>query len=193
MCVCVCVCVLNSRSHVSLHRFGQSELFHQADGEAVLFTWVNHLSEYMNALPPQQDMSISRADVPTHGDEPGKAHTVGDEAKASTESSGQLEEVESAHFDILSGEPMTDRKSVFQVRGLHRFACKCLCLWGSCSATQAHACHVYSLKDVDTAMACLLQNRKVARATHNIMVRGLSRPWLFQHSRSDTGVSHCGY
>ena len=36
---------------------------------------------------------------------------------------------------------------------------------------QAHACRVHSQDDVNMGMTFILSQRKVARATHNIMVR----------------------
>ncbi|CAN8075512.1 unnamed protein product [Agarophyton chilense] len=67
------------------------------------------------------------------------------EGKHATEGSG---EVETAHsFVVLHGEPLTDRKSVFQ----------------------AHLAFISSSDDVDRVMTQLREMKKVENATHNTM------------------------
>nr|CAI5828532.1 unnamed protein product [Callosobruchus analis] len=58
------------------------------------------------------------------------------------------------HLNIVHGQTITDRKSVFQ----------------------AHTCMVNSKEDVKLFMDTLLQNKKIANATHNITAYRISLP-----------------
>ncbi|CAH0546202.1 unnamed protein product [Brassicogethes aeneus] len=87
-----------------------------------------------------------------------------------------LEEIESLKIstklmDILHGPTVVDRKSVFQ----------------------AHTCKVFSAQDVKDFMGLLLENRSIAKATHNISAYRVILPnnSILQDC-DDDGESHAG-
>ncbi|KAI8338891.1 ribosomal protein S5 domain 2-type protein [Chlamydoabsidia padenii] len=57
-------------------------------------------------------------------------------------------------LDIFSSEPLVDRKSIFV----------------------AHVAHVDTTQQVDQVMGVLLENKKIAKATHNIMAYRINLP-----------------
>lgn len=75
--------------------------------------------------------------------------------------------------DIISGEPITERKSTFQ----------------------AHLAHVKDTSQVELVMEALLQNNKIRNATHNIMAYRICRegvPGSFLQDCDDDGEQAAG-
>ena len=108
----------------------------------VLFVWIDHIKCFLAGLPsisshntesvesklsdkPPQLVAESQPESPTTPPLPGDCHEL----------------------KIFHGEPVTDRRSVFQ----------------------AHACQVSSLELVKQMLTELKSNKKIAQATHNIL------------------------
>ncbi len=88
-------------------------------------------------------------------------------SSAKTENHQQVEE-----FEIISGEPIVDRKSTFQ----------------------AHVACVTKEREVQLVMQKLRENRKIARASHNIMAYRIEgrQPGTFLQDNDDDGENEAG-
>lgn len=73
-------------------------------------------------------------------------------------------------FEITSGSTIQDRKSVFQ----------------------GHACRVNSADDVKQVMSVLLENKKIAGATHNILAYRIKQDKYMLKDCADDGESKAG-
>ena len=117
----------------------RNELLEEFEKESgVLFTWVEHIKMFLSRLPPVAALNTApvkenTASVPH---EP-TASPAPDPAKYDT----------SCELKISHGEPLSDRKSVFQ----------------------SHVCRVSSVGEVEQMLTVLKSNKKIAQATHNIL------------------------
>jgi len=119
-------------------------------GEVVLFEWINWLKDYLEATYTKED-----EDVHSQVDEPVAANDVNEDTADSPEDEYAMDDVDCP--DIQSSDALVDRKSVFV----------------------AHVATVTSVDQVQAVRRRLLQNKKIAKATHNILA------YRIQH---DTGV-----
>ncbi|ORY91266.1 ribosomal protein S5 domain 2-type protein [Syncephalastrum racemosum] len=124
-------------------------------GQVVLFEWITWLRDYLEAeISPSP---IEDEETPQRDDQDGLAEKM---AEAS------LKEQENQHVSATkqstvpappiysSPEPLVDRKSVFV----------------------AHVAQVKSTDEVEAVMSKLLENKKIAKATHNIMAYRIVMP-----------------
>ena len=105
-------------------------------GEPVVFHWVEHLRSFLQQR--QETLDNERDDDETVSDDVIAEEMLLSEALERS----KLDQV----ADIVTGDVIEDRKSVFQ----------------------AHTAVVRSLEEVKSVVAKLYQNQKIARATHNI-------------------------
>eukprot|EP00116_Pleurobrachia_bachei_P008808 sb/3469070/ len=138
-------------------------------GECVLYTWILYLQDTLEALDKKIEERIASEDQKIEeriGDlkiEDGEEQQGDDLELAEALQDIQLEEAFSIDeltkdftytpatsdqsYEIYTGEVLLERKSYFQ----------------------AHVCRVHSRADVSGVLAMLLQNPKIAAATHNIL------------------------
>ncbi|CAG8767611.1 18612_t:CDS:2, partial [Racocetra fulgida] len=115
------------------------ELF--VPGEVVLFEWIEFLREFMQQkLEQQLDKKIQEEEI--------KEELMFDDKIITKEYKEQKFLDESTDFSMIkSGEPLEHKKSVFI----------------------AHLASVHNVQEVQIVRNTLLSNKKVAKATHNIM------------------------
>ena len=135
-----------SKAELRNQLLGQFEM-----GSGVLFCWVEHIKDFLSTLPPiaaintkchvaetqfvPPEADVSTSPVQCHVAE---THPVPPVATASPAV---------PELDISHGEPLMDRKSVFQ----------------------CHLCRVSSQTEVQQMLTTLKSNKKIAMATHNIL------------------------
>ena len=113
-------------------------------GEAVLYLWIQKCREFLSEdiLVEEEEAESDDNDTDLKG-------------KKDVSSSGKNEcktDLEATSLNIFHGEPVVDRRSVFQ----------------------AHACLVSSVEEVKEFVNLLKNNKKIATATHNIVAYRLS-------------------
>eukprot|EP00047_Mylnosiga_fluctuans_P007173 m.251557 g.251557 ORF g.251557 m.251557 type:complete len:302 (-) comp17307_c0_seq1:356-1261(-) len=146
------------------------EMFEMQRGTPCLFQWIEHLRERVSQHEEQQALTVPPS--PPHaaaaspdstnaaqydeGDIEGELETIRAEeaARHAARASKAQQAPEIDCPDILHDEPFTDRKSTFQ----------------------AHVAPVTSPAEVARVVYELLQNGKIARATHNIMAFRIAMP-----------------
>ena len=108
----------------------------------VLFVWVDHIKHFLAGLP-----SVSLHD--TESVQPKLSDKQPQLVVESQPGSPTTPPIPGDYYElkIFHGEPVTDRKSVFQ----------------------AHVCQVCSLEQVRQMLSELKSNKKIAQATHNIL------------------------
>lgn len=117
-------------------------------GEVVLFSWFIFLEEYLTQYAPSlEDLNIPKQALPQKPQEE-IAVRAKDEAEPIRNRSAY------SGPEITSGSPIEDRKSVFI----------------------AHCAEVHSVEDVKKVIGCLLEDRKIAKATHNISAYRILNP-----------------
>ncbi|KAM3579769.1 hypothetical protein VKS41_007853 [Umbelopsis sp. WA50703] len=110
-------------------------------GQVVLFEWIDWLKEFLEATYPPDPPSQSAA-------EPQADVSEQQQPEALLETTTSMSDRDLLDCpDIHSGEAIIDRKSVFV----------------------AHVAPVTSVEQVDVVRRKLLQNKKIAKATHNIL------------------------
>ncbi|KAI6651466.1 hypothetical protein LOD99_5074 [Oopsacas minuta] len=124
----------------------RNELLSQFETESgVLFNWVEHIIEFLSHLPPVLVHSEISHDTPAYSlpNKPQQPVNIPEIHPPPI-----LQESDNCYeLKIFHGEPLTDRKSVFQ----------------------SHACRVSSVTEVDHMLTALKSNKKIAQATHNIL------------------------
>eukprot|EP00898_Chlorokybus_atmophyticus_P008209 jgi/Chlat1/838/Chrsp104S01177 len=129
------------------------QLYWQTPGEVVLFKWVEWLkSEQESIARPAQSASASiatsvAAPLQQHADDFHKVVQTEETALKLQHEAQRASKTLSSSISVFHGEPFTERRSTFQ----------------------AHVAVVKSVDDVQLVMNELMQNKKVAAATHNIM------------------------
>ncbi|CAO3629609.1 unnamed protein product [Cunninghamella echinulata] len=128
---------------------GFHELFQP--GQVVLFEWIQWLRDYIldnvqqvndnNDTTTEVDIPLSSLDI--NDTKNNKDHDKTNMTSTSSTSTPMDIKVPS----IYSSEPLIDRKSTFI----------------------AHVATVHNTQEVELVMSTLLQNKKIAKATHNIM------------------------
>lgn len=129
-------------------------------GQVVLFEWISWLRDYIESeveksvqelsdILEQQTLEDNKHDAAdddeSKGDE--EAATAATAATHSSKTASNQDDINVPIPDIFSSEPLVDRKSVFV----------------------AHVAPVQSARQVQRVVAKLLENKKIAKATHNIM------------------------
>lgn len=129
-------------------------------GQVVLFEWISWLRDYIESeieksvqelsdILEQQTLEDNKYDAAdddeSKGDE--EAATAATAATHSSKTASNQDDINVPIPDIFSSEPLVDRKSVFV----------------------AHVAPVQSARQVQRVVAKLLENKKIAKATHNIM------------------------
>ena len=113
------------------------EKFEEDSG--VLFAWVEHINEFLSRLPPIPVVNTEPVKLQVENSVPHEPVVAPAPVSALGDTSRELE--------IFHGEPLTDRKSVFQ----------------------SHVCRVSSVGEVEQMLTLLKSNKKIAQATHNIL------------------------
>ncbi|KAI8575188.1 hypothetical protein K450DRAFT_262951 [Umbelopsis ramanniana AG] len=108
-------------------------------GEVVLFEWINWLKEYLDATYPEEEQQQQEVQQPEDME---TTNDVDDSTTSKIDSS-----LDDECPEIKSGESLIDRKSVFV----------------------GHVATVNSVEQVQAVRRKLLQNKKIAKATHNIL------------------------
>lgn len=96
-------------------------MFRDAAGEPVLFSWVQHLSDYVHAIPRDAvvvDALAAAAPAPPPAPAPAPAlvpSSVPVPAPVAADA-GASAAAAAAGVEVFSGEPLSDRKSTFQVQ-----------------------------------------------------------------------------
>lgn len=112
-------------------------------GEVVLFEWINWLKEFLDTTYPEEEQQQQQLEKQQEDVEKKNdtdvSNTVMVDASTTTE--------DEACPEIKSGESLIDRKSVFV----------------------GHVATVTSVEQVQAVRRKLLQNKKIAKATHNIL------------------------
>lgn len=111
-------------------------------GQVVLFEWIDWLKEFLESTYPEDAQSQSAAEPQADG-----LQKMQSEPSIVATTTAAIEDELLDCPDIESGEAIIDRKSVFV----------------------AHVAPVTSVDQVDVVRRKLLQNKKIAKATHNIM------------------------
>lgn len=118
-------------------------------GQVVLFEWISWLRDYLESEVEKSVQDLTQQlEQQTLKDT--KDSTASEEQTAATSNNkpnGTEEDDGEPTPEIFSSEPLVDRKSVFV----------------------AHVAAVHSAKQVQKVMSKLLENKKIAKATHNIM------------------------
>ncbi|KAI8370658.1 ribosomal protein S5 domain 2-type protein [Radiomyces spectabilis] len=131
---------------------GFKDLF--VPSQVVLFEWINWLQDYLESQVPQGTVPEDVSDLESATDQ----LTLNDAPEAGTESVQPPRDDRKFSFmetpDIMTGEALVDRKSVFV----------------------AHVAKVHSASEVQAVMSKLLENKKIAKATHNIMAYRIALP-----------------
>lgn len=139
-------------------------------GEVILFSWIAHLqSEWDLSLAPPAAPPSSRL----QDDHEGATDTIEAlETKTETDDSKiTMHSTELATIPIISGEPITEKKSKFQ----------------------AHLAHVTDVHQVQEVISTLLTNKKIAQATHNISAYRIERtPGYYLQDCDDDGETAAG-
>jgi RWD domain/Uncharacterized protein family UPF0029 len=110
-------------------------------GEVVLFEWINWLKEYLDTTYPEEKQQQEEEEEEKQAEDIESAN----DSTTSKIDSSTAEDEECP--EIKSGESLIDRKSVFV----------------------GHVATVTSVEQVQSVRRKLLQNKKVAKATHNIL------------------------
>ena len=167
-------------------------------GETVVYQWVDYLQSYLDTLdnfieenkvqeiettnpsswskievPDVEDKHISEICLEIDSLEIDEAFTIEElESKFDYDKCQPIHNDESdSKISIFTGEILTDRKSHFQ----------------------AHICKVNSKDEIKNALSTLLQNSKVAAATHNIVAyRYVSSSGVLVQDYDDDGETKAG-
>mmetsp|Transcript_29285 Transcript_29285/g.84748 ORF Transcript_29285/g.84748 Transcript_29285/m.84748 type:complete len:210 (+) Transcript_29285:1-630(+) len=139
------------------------------EGESVIvYQTVEHIRSVIpvQVLQQQEETSGQQEEQPAATHEP-------EEPQAPTQATTCREppDDEQCEIDIVHGDPIIDRKSVFQ----------------------AHLARVHDTRDVQAVQRALMRNQKIARATHNIMAYRIQTAQGHQLSDHDSdGESAAG-
>ncbi len=122
---------------------GLQEIFHNQAGEVVLFPWCEWLKEELHLLPithstAEEDENEEKEDNHDSHDDD---HTTNNGNALTPQAAARQHGLE-----LIHGVPFTERKSTFQ----------------------AHLARITTEKDARTIIECLLLDRKIQRATHNM-------------------------
>ncbi|XP_054714131.1 protein IMPACT-like [Uloborus diversus] len=134
-------------------------------GESIIYLWIEKLKDFaypMSFLHPQN----------TAADEVIEEDNDAEPSAALNSTEQEILEIETDELPpIAHGEPITDRKSVFQ----------------------AHAAKVLTVQQVKQVLDELKQNRKIASATHNIYAYRIAREkGTFLQDCEDDGETKAG-
>jgi len=132
-------------------------------GEVIIFTWAEWLRSKLEQWEDERKANIGNLAKETEelveGTRGKQCPTAQDNANSDipveeqnndetfTQTSTTAYELEARGIQVVHGSPFTDRKSTFQ----------------------AHLAHISSEEEAQLVLAHLLEDRKIARATHNIM------------------------
>ncbi|KAG1448666.1 hypothetical protein G6F56_008879 [Rhizopus delemar] len=136
-------------------------------GQVVLFEWISWLREYLEEHVPKAEhlpLEIEQPSVEEITEKVEQIEIVDNVHERPTVKATRAERVDKVP-DIFSSEPLVDRKSVFV----------------------AHVAKVESTPEVRAVLSTLLENKKIAKATHNIMAYRIMTPdgKLFQDNDDD--------
>eukprot|EP01134_Creolimax_fragrantissima_P007936 CFRG7936T1 len=164
------------------------ELCASNDGEAVLFTFIEAVREYVDTskhlqkyvldlLQEKSDQCVKSSEGVSDVVDVSVDADMGENVSSYThlkysEHANMVDDEDGVSIDIVSGEPFTIKKSTFQ----------------------AHSANVHSSKNVSEVLQRLLENKKIQKATHNMYayriydeVKGV---WLADCD--DDGEQHAG-
>ncbi len=136
----------NTRNDQSRIYEGLQELYAQQAGEVVLFSWCEWLKEELKLLPITHTTATEQEEAADGGDD---SSSDDDAAAANSASSSSLTPQAAARqhgLELIHGVPLTERKSTFQ----------------------AHVARITTEEEARTILECLLLDRKIQRATHNM-------------------------
>lgn len=119
-------------------------------GECVIYTWSEAVRDFLQESTLTEDVETEEINTEMTAD---NINCEGEE-----------------HPDIFHGEPMVDRKSVFQ----------------------AHVATVSSVADVEATKTHLLRNRKISNATHNIVAYRIKNGDAMMQDCDDDGEHAAG-
>lgn len=143
-------------------------------GEPILFAWVEHLKGFRGSASDGDAVAAAEAVAPA----PGVAEDGGylaaveplDWDAHEQVGGGAAAQAPSTELGVFHGEPLTEKRSVFQ----------------------AHAARCASREDALRFVALLREDRRVARATHNIMAYRITSGAVVYRDVDDDGETAAG-
>ena len=129
---------------------GMKELFEAAAGEVVIFSWCEWLKEELHLQPLRHTTALEEEeDDGGHEEQEEQQQQHRQRQSEISTSSSTLTPQEAAklhNLNLIHGVPCTERKSTFQ----------------------AHLARITTEEDAKTIVNCLLLDKKIQRATHNM-------------------------
>lgn len=168
----LCECLSNSE--LEQLRSGLDEIWMDNHGSCILYLWAEKCRQFIGFLsetaPSLQGCNESELEDEDDGSSIKPVCLYDEERESNPRCPAELaqrKQMEAENpINVISGEPITDRKSTFQ----------------------AHAAHVSSEAQINWFMRKLLENPKVARASHNVMAYRIEKsPNTFLHDNNDDG------
>jgi hypothetical protein len=121
---------------------GLAQIRDNQEGGPFLYQWIDHIKEFLAIDDAYPSEVVEVAEEEVHYDVEGS----GGVHKGGAMEEGGLAADDMAEIEILHGETLTDRKSVFQ----------------------AHMARIHSEKEALQVLEVLKRDKKIARATHNM-------------------------
>ncbi|KAF9423679.1 hypothetical protein HW555_001005 [Spodoptera exigua] len=148
---------MDRQEKIALHQ-ALDEIYLENVGECVVFQWVEKIREVLQTIKPAKR----------------EANRKKDRSKSKSPPTLQPTQAENEVPEIIHGEVIVDRKSIFQ----------------------GHAAEVHSIEDVNAVLARLKMNKKISNATHNMYAYRIERKTnkgaSILQDCDDDGEAHAG-